>query len=97
METKDYMLPCLNKKLFGIDCPGCGLQRATVKVVKGEFKEAFYQFPPIYTTIAFLVVVVIHFLIKKKVTSKILIALAIVNTIIMIVAYFIKMNNFLNT
>ncbi|MGS0524465.1 DUF2752 domain-containing protein [Zobellia nedashkovskayae] len=31
------MLPCLNKKLFGIDCPGCGLQRSIVLFFKGRF------------------------------------------------------------
>lgn len=86
------MLPCLNKKLFGIDCPGCGLQRSVVLVSKGEFKNAFYRFPPIYTSFLFIIVVFFHFTLKKKITSKLIIILAILNTVITIVAYILKMN-----
>ncbi|CAM1340414.1 DUF2752 domain-containing protein [Tenacibaculum amylolyticum] len=90
--AKDYMLPCLNKKLLGVDCPGCGLQRSVVLVSKGEFTEAFYMFPAIYTTFLFIIAIVFHFFLKKKITSKISIAFAIINAVIMIIAYFLKMN-----
>ncbi len=89
------MLPCLNKKLFGLDCPGCGLQRAVVMVCKGEFTEAFNLFPAIYTTLLFCSVIIIHFFLQKKLTSRISIGLAIINVIVMLSAYLIKMNNFI--
>lgn len=92
MKLEDYMLPCLNKKMFGFECPGCGFQRSLALVSKGEFQEAFFMFPAIYTTILFVFVVALHFYLKKKITSKILIILAIVNVITMIIAYVIKMN-----
>ena len=31
---EEYMLPCLNKKLFGFECLGCGLQRSIVLLFK---------------------------------------------------------------
>ena len=40
-QAKEYMLPCLNKKLFGFDCLGCGMQRSLLFISKGEFIEAF--------------------------------------------------------
>lgn len=91
-KPEDYMLPCLNKKLFGIDCPGCGLQRSVVLVSKGELKGAFYMFPAIYTTFLFIIAVVFHFVLKKKSTARLIIFLAILNSLIIIVAYIIKMN-----
>ena len=48
-SLEDYMLPCLNKKLFGIDCLGCGLQRAIVLVFQGEFSAAFKMYPAVFT------------------------------------------------
>ena len=42
---EDYMLPCLNKKLFGIECMGCGLQRSISLILHGELKEAFFYVP----------------------------------------------------
>ncbi|MFY7672266.1 DUF2752 domain-containing protein [Tenacibaculum sp. MEBiC06402] len=94
--TEDYMLPCLNKKMFGFDCPGCGFQRSAVMVTKGEFKEAFNMFPAIYTSIIFFIAVIFHFLVKKKITSKILIILAILNVSVIIIAYVLKMNKLIN-
>ena len=46
---EDFMLPCLNKQLFGIDCLGCGIQRATALLFKGEFIAAFKIYPAIYS------------------------------------------------
>ncbi len=95
-NVKDYMLPCMNKKLFGIDCPGCGLQRSVVMVTKGEFKEAFHMFPAIYTTLLFSLAVVAHFVLKKKITAKILLILGILNVVILIIAYVLKMNKLIS-
>ena len=49
--TEDYLLPCINKKIFGIECLGCGIQRATVLLFRGEFIAAFKIYPAIYTLI----------------------------------------------
>ena len=45
------MLPCMSKKLFGVECLGCGTQRALILLLKGEFVEAFKMYPPIYTLV----------------------------------------------
>ncbi|WP_459212976.1 DUF2752 domain-containing protein [Aquimarina rhabdastrellae] len=49
------MIPCLNKKFFGIDCLGCGAQRALFLLLKGEFSKAFYMYPAIYPILITLV------------------------------------------
>jgi hypothetical protein len=87
------MFPCLNKKLFGIECLGCGTQRAIVLILKGDFIAAFYQFPAIYTTLLFFCFVGLHFMDKSRNYHKIMISLAIFNAIIMIVSYIYKMTN----
>lgn len=91
-KIEDYMLTCPNKKLFGIDCPGCGFQRSAVMVAKGDFKEAFDMFPPIYTSILLIFAVGFHFLSKKKISNKILLITGIINVLTIIIAYIIKMN-----
>jgi len=90
------MIPCLNKQLFGIDCLGCGTQRALLLVLKGNFTEAFFQFPAIYTTILFFSLLALHFVDKSRNYHRILIGLAIVNAVIMIVSYILKMFHPLN-
>ena len=95
MDLEKYMIPCMNKKLFGFDCPGCGTQRAFVYIFKGEFVEAFHQFPAIYTTILLFGILTLHFIDKSRNYHRIIIGLAMVNAIIVIVSYIYKMTNLL--
>lgn len=92
MKTpEDYMLPCLNKKLFGVDCPGCGIQRSLLHVTKGEFVEAFTIYPAIYTLIIFGGFVAYNYFSKNKINSKIIYSLGILNIILILTNYFYKL------
>ena len=93
MKIEDFMIPCVNKTLFGVDCLGCGTQRALVLILKGEFIEAFYMFPAIYTTILFFIILGLNFIDKSRNYHKIIISLAIINAVIMIVSYIYKLTN----
>ena len=94
MKIEDFMIPCINKTLFGVDCFGCGTQRAFLLILKGEFLEAFYMFPAIYTTILFFIILGLNFMDKSRNYHKIIILLAIMNAVIMIISYFYKLTNF---
>ncbi|PIB30024.1 hypothetical protein BFP77_05235 [Maribacter sp. 4U21] len=48
LGIENYMLPCFTKKLFGFDCPGCGIQRSLLHLARGEFGAAFEMYPAIY-------------------------------------------------
>lgn len=48
LGLENYMLPCFTKKLIGVDCPGCGLQRSAIFLMKGEFVAAYHMYPAIY-------------------------------------------------
>jgi arginine exporter protein ArgO len=87
---EEYMIPCMNKQLFGIDCPGCGTQRALALLIKGQFADAFFMFPAIYTSILFFVLLGLHFLDKSRSYEKAVIVTAILNGAIMIIAYIYK-------
>ncbi len=93
IEAEDIMLPCMNKQLFGIDCPGCGTQRAVSLLLQGDFSAAFTMFPAIYTTIALFLLLGLHIVDKRRSYQKILIAVAIINAVIMIISYIYKMTN----
>ncbi len=95
-HARDYMLSCPNKKIFGIDCPGCGVQRAFLLLLEGKPVEAFYMFPAIYTTILFMFAVVFHFVAKKTYTHKIILVTGILNVVIMLIAYIYKMKFLIN-
>lgn len=84
------MIPCLSKSLFGIECMGCGSQRAFVMVLKGDFADAFFMFPAIYTTILFFIAAALNFADRARNYHKIIISLAIANAVIMIVSFIFK-------
>ncbi len=87
---EEHMLPCMNKQLFGIECPGCGTQRAIAFLMEGEFYEAFKMFPAIYTLGLFFILLGLHLFEKKRNYSILVIASAILNGAIILIAYLSK-------
>lgn len=92
LQLEDYMLPCLNKKFFGVDCLGCGIQRALNLLIHGEFVAAFKMYPAIYTLLLLAIIVIVNFFYKIKFAQKIITILAIINVLIIVISYVIKMN-----
>lgn len=87
---ESLMLPCLQKKYFGVECLGCGIQRAISLLLEGNFIEAFYMYPAIYT----LLLLGLHLFLKPfiffKYTYLITNVLLIVNGIIIFTNYILK-------
>ncbi len=88
---EEYMLPCLNKKLFGIECLGCGMQRATALFFRGEFLAAFKIYPAIYSLLLLAVFLILNLFLTFRFAEKIKLGLIILNIIIIVVSYVIKM------
>lgn len=91
MELENHMLPCVSKHFLGIDCPGCGLQRAFILLLKGNFIEAFKMYPAIYTLLLFGILIIYNFFFKNKVNSKIMYSLGFLNILIIVTNYLIKL------
>jgi hypothetical protein len=55
LET--HQLPCLFKTITHFDCPGCGMQRSFILLMKGDLAGSIMMFPaliPIILLFAFL-------------------------------------------
>lgn len=91
LSPEDYMIPCLNKKLFGFECFGCGLQRAVSLLIDGEFYAAFKMYPAIYTLIPLFILIGINIFYKFKNANRIINILAIVSVITIVLSYIIKL------
>ena len=90
-NLEEHMLPCINKKLFGIECMGCGIQRSIALILKGEFLDAFFMYPAIYTLILMFGLILINLFKNFNSYSKVISALAIVNLLIIITNFTIKL------
>lgn len=91
---EDFLLTCTNKQIFGVECLGCGTQRAAVLLFKGEFIAAFKMYPAIYTLIFLLLFILFNLFVKFKYDYKIKIGLLFLNVAIIIVSYILKMSQF---
>lgn len=89
-NLEEYMLPCLNKKFFGLDCMGCGMQRSAVLLAKGEFVDAFNMYPAIYTLLLLFGIIAFNTFKDFKYASKIILILAVLNGIIIVSNFIIK-------
>lgn len=92
---EEFLLPCLNKSLFGVDCFGCGGQRALLLVFKAEFTQAFFMFPAIYPILFLLTFLIVNLFVKFRYDFQIKIALIILSGAVMLISYLIKMNNYI--
>ncbi|MFY8186587.1 MAG: DUF2752 domain-containing protein [Flavobacterium sp.] len=88
---EEYMMPCFSKKLFGIDCFGCGFQRSFVLMCQGKFEDAFYMYPALYTFLLFFLVLGLHFIDKSRNYHKTIVIVGAINAVIMVVSYFYKL------
>lgn len=86
--TENDMLPCLNKQVLGVECPGCGLQRSVLLLLDGDFTAAFYMYPAVYPMILLLLFLLVDQFIKIKYNNTISIALMI-STVTLILANFL--------
>ncbi|MGI9547751.1 MAG: DUF2752 domain-containing protein [Flavobacteriaceae bacterium] len=82
------MIPCLNKQVLGVECPGCGLQRSVLLLFEGDFAAAFYMYPAIYPMILLMLFLLIDQFVKVKYNNTISIALMI-STVTLILANFL--------
>ena len=87
---EEYMLPCMNKKIFGIECLGCGLQRSVAFLFQGEFYLAYKIYPAIYSILVFALFLILNIFYTFKYSERIKIGLLIINIVIIIGSYILK-------
>jgi len=69
---------------------GCGMQRAIILLLKGEFIESFKMYPALFTLIIMFVYLGMHLKFNYQKGHLILRYLFIINVIIILVNYIIK-------
>ena len=91
LATNDGLLPCLNKQLFGLECPGCGLQRSVLLLFDGDFVAAFYMYPAIYPMILLMFFLIADQFIAIKYANTISITLMITTVTFILTNFLIKL------
>lgn len=84
------MLQCFNKQLFGLDCPGCGMQRSLIALLKGDYYESFILYPPLSFIIGLMMLLVMHLSFRLKHGASMIKWYFILTTFIVIASFIFK-------
>ena len=85
-----FPVSCIWVAITGFPCPGCGLTRAGIALLRGEFKEAFQIDPFIYVIAALLVLFCVYRYILKR-SQKVFVKYVLVVVIAMLCFYVYRM------
>ena len=85
-----HLLPCPTKHFFGIECPGCGMQRSIIELLRGNFLENIKLYPPLIPMIILLVLLIINLKVNSIALQKVLKYFFIAEVIIIFINYILK-------
>ena len=86
-----WMLPCMYKKYLGLECPGCGFQRALILLFKGEFMASLKMYPPLIPILSMIAMLCYHLKFKPSNGASLLKYMFIFNSIIVLINFIIKL------
>lgn len=89
--AENNLLPCLNKQVLGVECPGCGLQRSVMLLFEGDFVGAFTMYPAIYPMILLLLFLLADQFVKIKYANTISIGLMISTVAFILINFLFKL------
>lgn len=87
---ENNLMSCSWKEYLGQECMGCGMQRAIILLLKGDFIGSFKMYPALFTLILMFVYLAFHLKFNYKKGHLILLYLFILNVIIILINYLIK-------
>lgn len=90
---EQHLLTCPYKAMSGIDCPGCGMQRSFIALLRGNMAESFALYPALIPFLLTLVFLLLHLKFRFKHGAMILMYSFIATVAIIIVSFIIKISH----
>lgn len=84
------MLSCSWTEYLNQECMGCGMQRAIILILKGEFVASFKMYPALYSLIFMFAYLVLHLNFNFKKGHVVLLYLFYLNVILILTNYILK-------
>jgi hypothetical protein len=85
-----HELPCMFKALTHFDCPGCGMQRSFILLLKGDVTGSFFMYPALVPVLVLFVFLILHVTLKFRQGPSILKFAYIICAGIILVSYIYK-------
>jgi hypothetical protein len=90
---QQHLLTCSFREHFGIDCPGCGFQRALLELFKGNISMSIHSFPAALPWIATIGLTGVHLLFPMKDGAALVKYSFLITAGIMIFSYILKLTS----
>ena len=84
---ESHMGTCTFREAGGLECPGCGIQRSIISLLKGEILESILLFPALLPLIAMFGFLGIHLMFTLKHGALVLKIFYITNTVLILGNY----------
>ncbi|PZP45819.1 MAG: DUF2752 domain-containing protein [Pseudopedobacter saltans] len=86
-----HLLSCPFKSLTGIDCPGCGMQRSVIALLRGHIGESLRMYPALILVIITLSLTVLHVKRRYKNGAKLIKLSYIITISLVMISYITKL------
>jgi len=90
---EEHLQPCVYREILGFECPGCGMQRSLIELLKGNFIQSLKLYPALIPIIILFIFLILHIAFNLKKGANILKYMFIGNISIIMISYFIKLIN----
>lgn len=85
-----HLSPCFFKSHFNMECPGCGMQRSLIALLKGNLLESLHYHVALIPFIITIILLIVQLILKHEKGGKWVMWAFIVTTSITIIQYIIK-------
>jgi hypothetical protein len=85
-----HLLTCPSRALLHIDCPGCGMQRSFICLLRGDVSGSLALHPATIPMLALIIFAVLHLLFKFKKGGRVIVIFQLTVAIITLGFYIYK-------
>jgi hypothetical protein len=87
---QQHLLACPIKHTFGMDCPGCGMQRSLLALLQGDFAGSFQLHPALMPLLVLILFTMIHLKLDFKAGALIVKILFVTVVVFILINYIYK-------
>jgi hypothetical protein len=87
---EQHLFSCFFVKYFGVECPGCGMQRAFIALLRGDFAASFHHHPALIPFLSVILVVILHLRFNFKHGAKLIIYGFAFTVVVLLMNYIYK-------
>jgi hypothetical protein len=87
---ENHLFTCLFKAHLGMECPGCGTQRALIALLKGDFTESLKYHAGLIPFLATLLALIIQLIVKHEKGGRVVMWLFIFTTSVTFIQYIVR-------